>query len=223
MIENWYIEAIRQEADWKGQVGGLLGGALMLASPLQAKPAAPAAPAAPQQVQQAAYSGFLNGDISAIVKSFENNKGYKPGGWNERTQRWMIYDDKGKPAVAYGHDLIGDEVSRFKGGVSDAVAEQLLAQDIQKKQVAAAGMIPSFSKLPQYIQNAIVVGIFRGDLGTKVSPKTLGHIKSNRWEKAADAFRDSDDYRKGGGVQKRMESIAQAFEAYAKTTQPQHP
>ena len=217
MIENWYNEALQKEADWKGQVGGLLGGALMMATPMQAQPAT----TAPQQQQvQATYSGVYNGDIAEIVKSFENNKAYKPGGWNERDKLWHIYSDKGKPAIGYGHDLEATELDRYDKGASDNVVNQILAQDIQKKQAAANGVIPAFSNLPQYIQNAIVVGIFRGDIGRKASPQTLKHINSNQWAEAAKAFRDSGDYRKGGGVQKRMESIAQAFEAYGRSLNP---
>ena len=219
-MTNWYIEGLQQEADWKGQVGGLLGGALLLATPMQAKPSLPAAQQQSQQ-SQATYGGLYNGDIAEIVKSFENDKNYKPGGWNPQKQLWFTYSDKGKPAIGYGHDLEAFELNRYANGASDNVVNQLLAQDIQKKQAAAKQIVPSFSRLPQYIQNAIVVGIFRGDLGGKASPQTLKCINGNQWKAAADAFRDSGDYRKGGGIQKRMESIAQAFEAYAKTAQPQ--
>ena len=219
-MTNWYIEGLQQEADWKGQVGGLLGGALLLATPMQAKPSLPAAQQQSQQ-SQATYGGLYNGDIAEIVKSFENNKNYKPGGWNPQKQLWFPYDDHGKPAIGYGHDFDIIYLGGFEKGISDQAALRILAQDIQQKQAAAAKLIPAFPNLPQYIQNAIVVGIFRGDIGHSASPQTLKSINGNRWKEAADAFRDSGDYRKGGGIQKRMESIAQAFEAYAKTAQPQ--
>lgn len=151
-------------------------------------------------------------DISDIIKGFENNKGYKPGGWNPVKKLWFPYDDHGKPAIGYGHDFDIIKLNQFENGISDQKADQILQDDIKQKQSDARKIIPQFDKLQPNIQNAIIVGMFRGDIGKHASPKTLAFINQGKWKDAANELRDSKDYRKGGGIQKRIESIAQEFE-----------
>jgi len=151
-------------------------------------------------------------NIVNIIKSFENNKGYKPGGWNPVKMLWFPYDDHGKPAIGYGHDFDIIKLDQFENGISDQKADQILQDDIKQKQSDARKIIPQFDNLPVNIQNAIIVGMFRGDIGKHASPKTLSYINQGKWKDAANELRDSKDYRKGGGIQKRIESIAKEFE-----------
>ena len=154
-------------------------------------------------------------DIKDIIKGFENNKSYKPGGWNPVKKLWFPYDDHGKPAIGYGHDFDIIKLGQFENGISDQKAEEILQDDITTKQQTAKQIIPNFYKLPTNIQNVIIVGIFRGDIGKHASPKTVDYINRGKWKDAANELRDSKDYRKGGGIQKRIESMAQEFEKNA--------
>jgi len=50
----------------------------------------------------------ITSDFMQKVMQWENNKAYKPGGWNDKKQRWFPHKspEGGLPTIAYGHKLL---------------------------------------------------------------------------------------------------------------------
>lgn len=158
-----------------------------------------------------------------LIKSFENSKGFAKGKWNKETQRWGIYDDFGKPAIAYGHRLTDKEIqsgklitgASYENGITDEEADKLLALDIKiREQWIVKNITTNYFHLPKNVQCAILVAVYRGDL--LPSHKTADFIKKGQFKNAAYEFLNNKNYKTTTlkGVQNRMFAIAKIFNDY---------
>jgi hypothetical protein len=80
---------------------------------------------------------------------------------------------------------------------------KLFSLDFSDKKAIAMTRHPKFNKFPALVQTMIIDSIFRGER----HPKTDDLINSDNpdWKAVADAYKDDAEYRKGGGVQLRMD------------------
>jgi hypothetical protein len=160
----------------------------------------------------------LNNPVVDIIKSIENNKDYAPGHFDHKTQKWMIYIDRGHPAIAYGHRLTAPEMKAgvYTNGITDAKAISILQSDIRKKESIINGFIPSYNTLPKDVKNAILVAVYRGDLTSKHLTTKL--INAGKFDLAAAEFLNNANFRTANkGIKNRMLSIAKAFYNYKPT------
>jgi len=162
---------------------------------------------------------LLGGKMSDYIANWEGkkNKVYK--------------DTSNLPTIGIGHYLTNDEQDRklFKSLFGDTVnydkilngtqtldddqVEKLFNVDVKIKEKLAGKKISGFGSLPQYIKNAIISGLYRGDLG----PKTIGFINSGDWNKASVEYLNHKNAKTGPSqIQRRMKTNALAFSHYAK-------
>lgn len=212
LLENNKVE---EKLDWKSLLA-----AGLIAAPGAAKdmPAQPQRPA----IQRAVTSELDFKDVVGVLKRFENSKNYPKGNFNKKTQKWHIYDDVGKQAIAYGHNLSQQEIANktFVNGITDEQATDLLQKDIARKRQEVTSFIPKFNQYPQEVQNAIIVATFRGDL--KKEHKTTALINKGDFLGAAEEFLNHKDYRNApptSDLRKRLEGISNEFRKYGETLQ----
>jgi lysozyme len=72
------------------------------------------------------------------IAFIERNEGYAA----------HVYDDNGKPAIGYGHDLLPGE--SFPDGVTQAQAQDLLLRDLTLPQIALETLVPEFCTQNQW-------------------------------------------------------------------------
>jgi hypothetical protein len=167
----------------------------------------------------------LNSDKVSIIKQLENSKSFPPGHWNASLNRWFIYDDNGKDAIGYGHDLTEKEKASgklmtgipYKNGITDEDAIRLLKLDIAIREKYIKTFIPTFDKLPTSVKNALLVAVYRGDI--KKTHNTTKLINSNNFKSAAVEFLNNKNFKTGNsGIRMRMLAIAKSFFDYGNTT-----
>ena len=150
----------------------------------------------------------------------------------EGKKNTVYKDSAGKPTIGIGHyltnttqdrelfkKLFGDTVNYdkiLKGtqSLDDTQIKTLFNVDVKIKEKSAKEKISGFTSLPQYVKNAILSGLYRGDLG----PKTIGHINSGNWDKASIEYLNHQNAKSGPDqIQRRMKTGALAFAHHAKT------
>ncbi len=193
---------------WKGALaGGLLGLSTLTGV------GAPAVDTNPHRTIQAAHDTTNNVSITDILIKYENNINNPKGGYNKTLKKWFPHKsvEGGLDTIAYGHKLIKGE--NFNNGLTDSEAVELLKKDISIKEESAKKLIPKYSKFPQYVKNAIINAMYRGDIG----PKTIQLINNNQWDKVSSEYLNNANYKSGSssGIKIRMKDNADAFDTYA--------
>ena len=160
---------------------------------------------------------LLNGKISDYIAHWE-------GKFNK-----MYLDTEGKPTIGIGHylnntpedrnlfkSLFGttvdyDKVLKGTQSLDNNQVEKLFNVDVKLKEKLASKKISGFSSFPQYIKNAIINALYRGDLG----PKTIGLINKGNWKAASEEYLNHKNA-KSGPTQtiRRMKTNALAFNNY---------
>ena len=185
-----------------------------------------AAPVAkPQIVKTATNSSvksdevkLLNGKISDYIAHWE-------GKFNK-----MYLDTEKKPTIGIGHylnntpedrnlfkSLFGttvdyDKVLKGTQSLDNNQVEKLFNVDVKLKEKLASKKISGFSSFPQYIKNAIINALYRGDLG----PKTIGLINKGDWKAASEEYLNHKNAKSGPTqIIRRMKTNALAFNNYA--------
>ena len=149
------------------------------------------------------------------LKKYENSKGNPRGGWDDSKKKWFPHEspEGGTKTIAYGHKLRTN--SEYTNGITDIEASKLLELDIDNaiNKIKNTLKITKFDSLPSYVQQALVNATFRGEL--KYGHVNVGYMRSNQWDKVADAYLDNDNYRSGSaGLRGRMEWNANQFRKY---------
>ena len=230
-INQIYNEEILNE-DWKSKLGALglaaglgLGGADKDAQASTYKEPTPVTKQASQSIP-IDYSDLFD----YISKSEGKGKPGRPG--------FKYNDSKGLPTIGIGHLITKDTPGIFRSlfgskaningmlsgrvPMSDSEMFKLFQRDVQKKIDTAQRLVPAFDTYPQYVKNAIVDGLYRGDLG----PDTRGFINAGDFKAAAKEYLNHGDYRKSvaknkagkpHGVKGRMERNRDAFLKYSGT------
>jgi hypothetical protein len=108
--------------------------------------------------------------------------------------------------------------------LTDPQIEQLLKHDIDEHSNRAKQLFKNprhFDSLPPYLQDAILDGVYRGDIGTRATPMTVKLMNANNWAAAAKEYLNHRGYRSAkqrglGGVRTRMEENQKAMLQYAR-------
>lgn len=125
----------------------------------------------------------------------------------------------GTNVIGIGHNLLPGE--KF-GSLSPIAIEQLFKKDLVIHIARARQLLPKFDQYPNEVRVAILDGVFRGDL--PISPKTLNHMRNNKWTAAAQEYLTNKEYTlakkgiKNPGVATRMERNAKIFANYGQET-----
>ena len=169
----------------------------------------------------------INSKLANVIKNFENNKDYKPGGWDPIKKRWFQHPspEGGNPTIAFGHKLTNADVSsnRFANGLTDAEANTLLQNDLKTAEETAKRLIQSYDKLPVATQQALINACYRGELGTSKTPTTLKLMNQGKWEDAAREYLNHAEYQAAAAdstVKKRMDWNAARFSKVSKVKEP---
>ena len=164
-------------------IPSLVAGAALLGSPMSADAKAKAhKPVAPTTA--AAQPAATNQRLVDFIKSVENSKNYKPGGW--RDGKWFQYMDRGVPAIGYGHRLFSGE--RFPDGITDDQATELVKRDVAKARSNMYGELKkrfNFTGTLDADSEAMLTD-FEYNLGTiKTFPKFVRAVLTKDWKTAA--------------------------------------
>jgi GH24 family phage-related lysozyme (muramidase) len=169
----------------------------------------------------------VNSKLANVIKGFENNKNYKPGGWDPIKKRWFQHPspEGGNPTIAYGHKLTDSEVAtnRFVNGLTDAEANALLQHDMRDAEAKAKRLVKSYDTLPIETKQALINACYRGELGTEKTPATLKLMNAGKWEAAAREYLNHEEYKSAdidSTVKRRMDWNASRFGKVSKIKEP---
>ena len=167
-----------------------------------------------------AEGAALTDDFMKKVMQWENNKAYKPGGWNADKQRWFPHKspEGGLPTIAYGHKLTPSDVrsDRFKNGISDSDAKELLKNDLFSASLKAASLVSNYKKLPIYVRQGLINAAYRGEI--KSTHKTIKHMNDGNWAAAAKEYLNNAEYNNKPSVRPRMDWNQKQFLSMSKET-----
>ncbi len=162
----------------------------------------------------------ITSDFMQKVMQWENNKAYKPGGWNDKKQRWFPHKspEGGLPTIAYGHKLTPSDVSsdRFKNGISDSDAKELLKNDLFAASLKAARLVPDYKKLPVNVRQGLINAAYRGEIKSKHN--TIKLMNAGKWSAAAKEYLNHAEYRNNPSVRNRMDWNQKQFLSMSKET-----
>lgn len=77
-------------------------------------------------------SRFIN-----YIKQAEGNPKQQAASGSFQGGRFRIYDDVGAPAIGYGHRLLPGEEKKFRNGITEEQATDILMKDIKKAEILA--------------------------------------------------------------------------------------
>ena len=169
----------------------------------------------------------INSKLAAVIKNFENNKAYKPGGWDPIKKRWFHHPspEGGNPTIAFGHKLTDLDMStnRFVNGLTDAEANTLLQTDLVDAEAKARRLVQSYDTVPVATQQALINACYRGELGTSKTPTTLKLMNLGKWSDAAKEYLNHAEYQAASAdstVRRRMDWNAARFSDVSKIKEP---
>jgi GH24 family phage-related lysozyme (muramidase) len=210
-----------------------------VAKQVETKPVEPQFQQQAQQQPKAATSERKEEiDIPGISKAILD---YESAGAKQEKISRPFKDHKGKLTIGHGH-LIGDhsegvfqrafphehkkdsefgkKVLAGQQPLSSSQMMQLMHHDISTRIPQLHKMIPTFHKLPTYLQHQLASEHYRGGLG--LAKKTVAHINAGRFHDAAHEYLDSDEYRKEKpeqtGVATRYDNLHKALLQYHQET-----
>lgn len=144
----------------------------------------------------------------------------------EGVRNAVYKDHTGKLTIGIGHYLTNTESDRkliaalFKDTVNydkllngtqkltNDQVEKLFNTDVKIKEKLASRLIPNYNNFDQDTKNAIVNGLYRGDLG----PKTIKHINTGNWKNAAREYLSHSNAQSGPEqIKRRMKTNAALF------------
>jgi GH24 family phage-related lysozyme (muramidase) len=169
----------------------------------------------------------INTKLANVIKSFENNKAYKPGGWDPVKKRWFQHPspEGGNPTIAFGHKLTDSDMStnRFVNGLTDAEANILLQNDLKTAEAKAKHLVQTYDTVPVATQQALINACYRGELGTSKTPTTLKLMNQGKWSDAAREYLNHQEYQNASAdstVKRRMDWNAARFSNVTKVKEP---
>ena len=161
-------------------------------------------------------SSALTDDFIQKIMQWENSI---ESGWNKNKQRWFPHKsfEGGNPTIAYGHKVTDEDIrsNRFKNGLTQSEAIELLKNDLFAASQKASGLIDSYQSLPVNVRQALINAAYRGEL--KSTNKTVKLMNSGKWKAAADEYINRADYKSNSGVRKRMDWNREQFLSFKQT------
>jgi len=124
----------------------------------------------------------------------------------------------------FGNSVNFDAVLRGQQELTEEQVEQLTKHDINEHLDRARRLFRDprrFDSLPQYLQEALLDGVYRGDIGTRATPKTVKLMNENNWAAAGKEYLNHRGYQNAirnnlRGIRPRMEANQRAILQYAK-------
>jgi GH24 family phage-related lysozyme (muramidase) len=169
----------------------------------------------------------VNSKLATVIKGFENNKSYSPGGWDPIKKRWYPHPspEGGLKTIAFGHKCkTAQEQADFeRTGLSDAEANALLQNDMKDAEAKAKRLVQTYDTVPVATQQALINACYRGELGTSKTPTTLKLMNQGKWAAAAREYLNHLEYQNASAdstVRRRMEWNAARFSNVTKVKQP---
>ncbi len=160
-------------------------------------------------------SSALTSDFMQKVMQWENSI---KAGWNSKKKRWFPHKspEGGLPTIAYGHKLTPSDVSsnRFKNGISDSDAKELLKNDLFAASLTAARLVHDYKKLPVNVRQGLINAAYRGEI--KSTHNTIKLMNAGKWSAAAKEYLNHAEYRSRPGVRDRMDWNHAQFVSMAK-------
>jgi len=124
----------------------------------------------------------------------------------------------------FGNSVNFDAVLNGQQKITPEQVEQLAKHDINEHLDRAKDLFRDavrFDTLPQYLQEALLDGVYRGDISRKDTPNTVRFMNANNWAAAAKEYLKRKDYRDAiknnlAGIRPRMEANQKAMFQYAR-------
>ena len=159
----------------------------------------------------------LTSDFMQKVMQWENSI---KAGWNSKKKRWFPHKspEGGLPTIAYGHKLTPSDVrsDRFKNGISDSDAKELLKNDLFAASLKAASLVPDYKKLPINVRQGLINAAYRGEI--KSSHNTIKLMNAGKWSAAAKEYLNNAEYKNKPSVRNRMDWNQKQFLSMSKET-----
>ncbi len=161
---------------------------------------------------------LLNGKLSDYISHWEGkrNKAYKDSS-NLLTIGIGHYltdtsDDRQLFKSLFGTSVDYDKILSGNQILDDNQIEKLFNVDVKIKEKLANKKISGFNSLPQYVKNAIINALYRGDLG----PKTISLMNSGDWKDVDKEYLNHRNAKSGPNqIVRRMKTNASSFSHYA--------
>lgn len=117
----------------------------------------------------------------------------------------------------FGNSVNWDDVYNKRVSLTDSQVAALAKYDIEDHKNRAKSMFVNFENYPDYVQEALIDSVFRGDTGKA----TTALINQGNWRAAADEYINRKDYINAErnnmrGIKTRMDKNRAAFLQYAK-------
>lgn len=158
----------------------------------------------------------LTNDFLQKIMNWENSI---KSGWNDKKQRWFPHKsfEGGNPTIAYGHKVTDQDIrsNRFKNGLTQSEAIELLNKDLFAASLIAARLVDSYQSLPVNVRQALINAVYRGELHS--TDKTVKLMNVGKWKAAADEYINRSDYKSNSGVRKRMDWNREQFLSFKQT------
>lgn len=158
----------------------------------------------------------LTDDFLKRIMQWENSI---KAGWNDKKQRWFPHKsvEGGNPTIAYGHKVTDQDIrsNRFKNGLTQSEAIEILKNDLFAASKKAASLIDLYQTLPVNVRQALINAAYRGEL--KSTNKTVKLMNAGKWKAAADEYINRVDYKSNSGVRKRMDWNREQFLSFKQT------
>lgn len=146
----------------------------------------------------------LTSEFMQKIMQWENSI---KAGWNSKKKRWFPHKsvEGGNSTIAYGHKITTNDIAsgRFKNGITQQEAEQILKDDLFIASRKALIMIPDYKSLPDNVRQALINATYRGEL--KSTHKTVKLMNAGRWSAAAAEYLNNAEYNSRPGVRSRMD------------------
>jgi GH24 family phage-related lysozyme (muramidase) len=165
---------------------------------------------------------------SHIAKYIANHEGrrskvYDPipnDGKNEPTIGVGHYLDRGDSREIFARilpEVDFDAVYSGKAKLNNSQIDRLFLEDLSSYINKTKGFFPAFDNYPEYLQSALVDGVYRGCLSG--SPKTRLLINEGNFEEASKEYLNHSEYKNAKklgrlGIRPRMENNRNAFLRY---------
>ena len=168
-------------------------------------------------------------EISLLDKKASDYIGQWEGKFNK-----VYLDTADKPTIGIGHYLSNtpedrnlieklfgtavnyDRLLSGKQSLTDNQIDKLFSVDVKVKEKVASNKIKDYNNYPIYVKNAIINGLYRGDLG----PRTISLMNAGEWNKVASEYLNHNNAKSGPDqIKRRMKTNALAFVYFAKQQQ----
>jgi len=183
-------------------------------------------------LEEVAYARYIAGHEGVRTQAYDDGAGNLTIGVGH------LLDEGCRPLFAelFGNAVDFDAVVAGERELTPDQAMLLFARDLEEHVARARRLFPDFDSYPAYVREAMLDGVYRGDLSG--SPRTIRLINAGRWDEVASEYLNHGEYRRSrkalddrasypdgdprrssplpnAGIAPRMEENARRFARYA--------